>query len=222
MNEVRRSSNFWRLLVAAASMVRDFLMGGHRMVAAIWPHGTVAGSPAAQGAELDDMGKWMKLPRLGFGRTSVSDDVYRRALQRPFSWHQMAGTMDGLLRAVEALGYSNVRYLAFDELTDCPTWVPPGETLAVLNPNTFGLACDAFPANWLASDAAPVDSDLQSLIAVVMRSKRASARFWEIRAGESRVVTQAWWEGPQDLTAIEYVGEQVGADRTFVTVKRGA
>lgn len=222
MSDVRKSSNLWRLLVAGASMARDFLMEGHRMIAALWPHGAVDGTPAAQGEELDSIGKWMKMPRMGFGSTPVPDATYRQALQRPFSWHQLAGTELGLLRAVEALGYSNVRYLAWDELTDCPTWVPPLGSVPVPNHNSFGLACDAFPANWLGSDGVPSDPAARVLLSVVMRSKRASATFWEIRTSESRVVTQAWWEGPQDLTAIEYVGDQVGADRTFVTVKRGA
>lgn len=219
MDSVRRSSNLWRLLVSGASLVRDFLMDGHRKIAALWPHGTVDGSPAPQGDDLDLMGKWMRLPRPGSGSSSVPDSVYRRALQDPFGLHQLAGTEAGLLRAVEALGYTNVRYLAWDDLTDCPTWVPPSASVPIPNQNSFGLACDGFPSNWLASSGSPSDPALQSLLVVVMRSKRASATFWEIRSTESRVVTQDWWEGPRDLSSIQYVGETYGADREFVTVR---
>ena len=185
-------------------------------------HGTAA---AIHGEDAGRCGDRGPAPRLLGERSNLLEGFLLASNLRPRRFHLLARlrlTELGLLRAVEALGYSNVRYLAWDELTDCPTWVPPLGSVPVPNHNSFGLACDAFPANWLGSDGIPSDPAARVLLSVVMRSKRASATFWEIRSGESRVVTQAWWEGPQDLTAIEYVGDQVGVDRTFVTVKRGA
>ena len=205
MSDARESSEFRRFLVVGASIASDLIQEGNRKIASLWPHGTVAGSPAPQGEELDAIGRWMKIPRPLSGSSLVSDEVYRPTLQRPFSWHRKIGTQDGLIRAVEALGYTGVSYLFWNELQDCPTWTPPvelGGPAVALNQNAFGLMSKDFPANWVASGGIPTGNTeialrMRSLIQTVMRYKRASATFWELRSTYAEVVTQSWWEGPQ-------------------------
>lgn len=225
MSDARVTSNVWRLLVTGAAISADLVQHGHRKIAALWPNGTVSGSPAAQGSELDNIGKWMKIPRPASGTSLVSDGVYRATLQRPFSWHRKTGTIEGLIRAVEALGYSGVTYMSWDELQDVPMWTPHGESVPVENENAFGLRCNGFPANWLSSDGVPSGSDemsrrIRSLISTVLRAKRASAKFWEIRTSDSKVVTQSWWEGGQSADP-GYVSP-VSYPAGFVVVRRSA
>ena len=225
MSDARTTSNVWRLLVTGASIASDLVQHGHRKIASLWPHGVVNGSPAPQGQELDAIGKWMKLPRSARGTTLVGDDVYRATLQQPFSWHGKIGTIEGLIRAVESLGYTGVTYLFWYELRDCPTWTPPGETTPVLNQNAFGLMCNGFPTNWIGSDGIPVASGevsarLRSVIQTVLRTKRASAKFWEVRSTYAKVVTQAWWEGGQ-VGDPGYVCPKGYTEDAYVIVKRG-
>ena len=225
MSDARTTSNVWRLLVTGASIASDLVQHGHRKIASLWPHGVVNGSPAPQGQELDAIGKWMKLPRAARGTTLVGDDVYRATLQRPFSWHRKIGTIEGLIRAVESLGYTGVTYLFWYELRDCPTWIPPGESVPVLNQNAFGLMCNGFPTNWIGSDGIPVASGevnarLRSVIQTVLRTKRASAKFWEVRSTYAKVVTQAWFEGDQ-VGDPGYVCPEGYTEDAYVIVKRG-
>lgn len=221
MDEIRRSSNFWRLLVTAAGIVQDFVMDGHRKVAAQWPHGTVKGSPAPQGRELDDIGEWTRIKRAAIGREAVDDGVYRAILQDPFGWHEDGGREEGLLRAVRALGYDDVEYLAWNQLTNTPEWTPPGAHVSVPNQNTFGLQSPNFPAGWQDGGPLPSPSTLdgqrfRSLLAVIRQAKRASARFIELRKTPRRVVTQSWWEGTQ-LDETVYVRPQSDPTEYVVT-----
>lgn len=224
MSDARTTSNVWRLLVTGASITSDLVQEGHRKIASLWPHGVVNGSPAPQGQELDSIGKWMKLPRPARGFDLVSDDVYRSSLQRPFSWHRKIGTIDGLIRAVESLGYTGVEYMYWFELRDCPTWTPPGASAPVLNQNAFGLKCNGFPLNWIGSDGNPAVTNesqarLRSLIQTVLRTKRASAKFWELRSTYAKVVTESWWGGDQSGDP-GYVSPQSVPDG-YVVIKRG-
>lgn len=224
-DEVRRSSNVWRLMVVAAAIIRQLVMFGHRRIAAMWPHGLVDGSPAPQGAELDHIGIWTAIPRPSAGMGPAIDYIYREILKRPFSWHREEGTVAGIIRAVESLGYTNVSYIPWNGLTDCPTWIPPEESSPVFNQNAFGVYCDGFPANWLASSGVPSgstmnDARMRSLIQAVLGAKRASAKFWEIRIGESYVVTQPWWEAGQ-IDPPEFVAPQNNLN-DFVVVRRDA
>lgn len=224
-DEVRKSSNVWRLMVVAGAIVRQFVMRGHRRIAAMWPHGLVDGSPAPQGIELDHIGIWEALPRPSAGMATAGDLTYREILKKPFSWHRQEGTEAGIIRAVEALGYTNVSYISWQGLTDCPTWTPPLAGSPVFNQNAFGVYCDGFPANWLASSAVPsgltvADARMRSLIQAVLGAKRASAKFWEIRIGETFVVTQAWREGDQLDPPVFVAPQNDLAD--FVVVRRDA
>jgi hypothetical protein len=216
-------SEFRNLIVTATAAVRDFIKDGHRLASARWPHGKVAGSPSPIGRELDDIGVWMKIPRPVVGNAPASDSQYRGRLQKPFTYHRAAGRHDGLLAAVEALGYTNVQYLSAFEVQDPPLWVPVGGGPAVINQNCFGLRSDNFPVGWVFGSPIPtnpvIGRQVRALIEVVNRFKRASARLHEIRVGESKVVTQSWWNSSQDMASIGYVGEETGPDREYVTVQ---
>lgn len=225
--EIRRSSNLWRLLAVAASIVRNFVLEARRVLAANWPGGQVDGSPAPRGDELDRIGTWMRIRRPMFGSAPLPDVRYRQILDDPFLYHSAEGTEAGLIRAVEALGYVNVRYMAWDELQVIPTWIPPLPHLqvAIPNHNAFGLQSDNFPTSWELADGFPppdglVNQRLRSLIQAIYRSKRASAKLCEIRVGEQKVVTQGWWDAGQDMGSIEFVGKDLGGgDKEFVVVR---
>lgn len=216
-------SEFRNLILAGVAALRDLVLEGHRGAAARWPHGTVGGTPAASALELDEIGRWMKIPRPVVGTQPASDSQYRGRLKKPFTYHRAVGTHDGLIAAVEALGYTGVQYLSAYEVEDPPVWFPLSGGPAVINQNCFGLRSDNFPAGWVSGNPLPSDPvanrQIRALIEVVNRFKRASARFHEIRVDEAKVVTQSWWEGPRDMTSIGYVGKQIGPDREYVTTQ---
>ena len=218
------ASEFRNLIVALASSGVDFLREGHRNLAARWPHGSVNGSLAASGSECDDIGKWMDIPRPMNGVAPMNDATYLKTLlQDPFTYHRAKGTQRGLIQAVQALGYTDVEYLDWFELLDAPTWIPPGATTPVVNQNAFGLKAKNFPVvRWTRGDAIPAGSvgdQLRRLIEVVHDSKRASSRFWQLRTIDSKVVTQSWWEGGQDLASVDYVRPQWGGAGDYVVTE---
>lgn len=208
------ASEFRNLLLALAGSARDFVREGHRSFAARWPHGQVDGSPAAVGEELDLMGEWMKIRRPMLAAAPMSDPLYRELLKDPFSYHRAEGTQRGLIRAVEALGYTQVEYLDWFELSG-----------AVTNQNAFGLKAADFPMGiWNWGEPYPpglAGRRLRVLVETILSFKRASARLWELRTVESFVVTQSWWDGGQ-VGDPGYVTTQSGGPTDYVVVEGGA
>lgn len=203
----------------------------HRRNAARWPHGMVGSSPAPVGDDLDDIALWMKIPRfstgvavLGPGRFSpgvpMPDHLFREILKKPFTYHGSAGRIDGLLFAVQLLGYTGASYLDFDEVKDCPTWVPPGASGPVPNQNAFGLLCPLFPCDWLPADGVPYPgTPLDTLIRTINTFKRASARLVEIRVHQTVVTTQTWWDGPrQDPVQVVRTESSTDTNPSKVTI----
>ena len=217
------ASDFRNTIVTLSSMGFDFLREGQRGLAARWPHCTTNGSPSASGAECDAIGKWMDIPRPMDGVDPMNDATYLRQLQRPFTYHRAKGTQRGIIQAVEALGYTGVEYLDWFELPNCPTWTPPGSSIAVPNQNAFGLRSKDFPVSrWFQGDAdvpGVAGDRLRRLVEVIKLTKRASARLWHLRTTDSKVVTQAWWEGGQNLSAIEFVRPQTGGAGDYVVTE---
>lgn len=217
------ASEFGNLIRSAAGGARDLVRFAFRGLSARWPHSTLAGYPVPSGVELDRIGAWMKIPRPMLDGAPCPDPIYLEILKKPFSFHQAAGTIEGLLASVRALGYSDVRYIDYVELL-APPYLPstPGG-LEVLNQNAFGLESSSFPHSFAYGDPEPdPGTPMAALLRVIRANKRASAMLWELRISESLVVTeewylapdpnnieyvvtQEWWDGAQDLDNIEFV-----------------
>ena len=207
------ASDLFRIALLASAAGRDFLAQTHRALAARWPHGQVQGAPAAVGQELATISKWMRITWPMTGGVPMSDQSFREVLKTPFTYHRSYGTQAGLLAAVAALGYQGARYMDYTELRSPPTWTPPGGGGPVVNQNAFGLICSTFPTNWIQTDGTPtLGTPLDSLVKTVMKFKRASARFWEIRSGENIVVTQSWWDAGQNPSTLNEVRTQSSSD----------
>lgn len=213
------ASEFRKLIQVASSLARDLVLASHRSFAAWWPHGMVASSPAPVGDDLRVISEWMRIPWPMTGSTPMPDAMFREVLKAPFTYHRSAGTVDGLISAVQALGYADVSYMSWEQLKDCPTYVPIGGGTPLFNQNAFGLKCPSFPDSWFSGGSVSSGSPLDTLIRTVMRSKRASSKLWELRITESRVVSQAWWNGPRDPSSIEYVVlDPLASDLEYVVV----
>jgi len=192
-------SDVARIIATAAAGARDFVAETHRSMAAWWPHGAVGSSPAPVGDELKAISLMLDIPWPMTGGAPMSDQTFRELLKKPFTYHSHFGTRAGLLAAVEALGYQGVIYVDWTDLVNCPTTLVGG--LPVANQNAFGLICPSFPTDWyLATGAIPTPgaaigiptagTPLRLLWDTVMRYKRASATFWEMRKMDNIVVTQ--------------------------------
>lgn len=216
-------SEFSNLLHVAAAFASDYVRVAFYGLAARWPHCKVGNTPAARSADLDLMSKWMRIPRPMSNGVPAPDPVFLEILKKPFSYHRTAGTEDGLLVAVRALGYSDVRYLDFNELLDPPMGsVVPGGPI-VVNQNAFGMTSSTFPSLWSGLSSPPaLGSDMDILLRTIKMNKRASARIWELRIVDTLVVSQDWWEGPQNPANVEIVVSQEwwegGQDPNFVEI----
>lgn len=224
------ASDLNRFVKVAASLSRRFIQEAHRRIAATWPHGVVGTSPAPVGEDLKRIATWTRIPWFGTGIVSTStgnltagvplpDQTFREVLKKPFTYHRSQGRVDGLLLAVSVLGYAGASYLDWQEVFDCPTWVPPGGGGPVPNQNAFGLLCPLFPQDWQLSMGAPaLGTPLDTLIRVINETKRASARLVEIRRTQNVVVTQSWWDGPRDPSNVVIVRTQSSTDVAPVKV----
>ena len=193
------ASDLSRILGAVVAGVRDFVAESHRSMAAWWPHGVVGTSPAAVGDELRAISIMFDIPWPMVGSAPMSDQNFREMLKMPFSYHRHFGTQEGLIAAVQALGYQGVQYIDWTDLTNCPTISNGGPPFE--NQNAFGLICSNFPSDWYAATGAiptpgavigepTPGTALHLRWATVMRYKRASATFWEMKIVENFVVTQ--------------------------------
>lgn len=203
------ASEFSNIIHAASAFVSDFLRVAAYGFSARWPHCKVGGTPSARTADLDLIGQWMRIPRPMSGGVPAPDPLYREILKAPFSYHQAAGTEKGLLDAIRALGYYDVRYLSFQELRDPPLVqaVPGGPFVA--NQNAFGFMSSLFPVSWHAGLAMPSPgSDMDILLRTIRSYKRSSAVIWELNISETWVVSQEWWEGGQDPDNVEVIVSQ--------------
>lgn len=193
------ASDLSRILGAVVAGARDFVAESHRSMVAWWPHGVVGTSPAAVGDELRAISIMFDIPWPMVGSAPMSDQNFREMLKTPFSYHRHFGTQEGLIAAVQALGYQGVQYIDWTDLTNCPTISNGGPLLE--NQNAFGLICPNFPSDWYAATGATPTpgavigdptpgTPLHLLWSTVMRYKRASAKFWEMKIVENFVVTQ--------------------------------
>lgn len=208
------------LIVVASSLSRRFIRELHFRFAGWWPHGEVDRSPAATGEAMAKIARWMKIPWFATGvviqgttrvnpGVPMSDKNFREYLKDPFNYHQSAGRQDGLLTAIQILGYHEARYMEWYELEECPTWTPPGASVPVQNQNAFGILCPNFPGDWKPSQGLPAaGTPIDTLMAVINQYKRASARLCELRVSYLQVVTQTWWDGPRDPNNVQLVRSQ--------------
>ena len=193
------ASDYAKLLKVAVAGAKALVVDTHRGFAARWPHGAVDGDPAPVGADLRSIASWMRIPWFMDGPVPMSDHAFRKVLQSPFSYHRSAGRVDGLVSAVGLLGYSGVRYMDWTQLKTPPMVTPIGGGALVPNQNAFGLYCSKFPVDGLQSDGAPTPGTaLDILVRTIMKYKRASATFWELRISQAFVMDQGWWDAGQD------------------------
>lgn len=207
---------------AAASLSRLALIHIHQRSAGRWPHGLVAGVPAANGEDLRRISLWTRIPWPSAGAAlyggsggilspgvPLPDHLFREALKDPFGYHRSAGREDGIANAMAVLGYSGATHMDYLQLTDCPRWMPPGATVAVPNQNAFGVQCPTFPGEWTLADGEPPHgTPMQAIVAAIRRHKRASAKLCEVRRTPNQVVTQTWWDAGQDPSTRNVVRTQ--------------
>ena len=216
------------LLHAAAGFTTDLTRFAFCGFSAKWPHAKIGSTPVPRGRDLDLIGDWMRIPRPMIEGAPASDLIYREILKKPFTFHQSAGTVEGLLAAVRGLGYSDVRYIDFPELLTPPMLQQVSGGPLVLNQNAFGLESSTFPQSFAYGDLEPAEgTPMAALLRVIRAYKRASAMLWELRITDSLVVTeewaaspdpdnvefvvtQEWWDGAQDPDGIEFVVTEPG------------
>lgn len=207
---------------AAASLCRTVLMFVHQRSAARWPHGTVAGAPAANGDDLVRIALWERIPWPSGGTNGADapgaplpDHTFRQALKDPFGYHRSAGRADGLTNAMATLGYLDATHMDYTQLTNGPTWVPPGASGPELNQNAFGVQSPSFPSEWTLADGEPAfGTPMYAIVSMIRKHKRASARLCEVRRAPKKVVTQSWWEAGQNPATINYVRTESSTPQT--------
>lgn len=196
---------------SAASLCRLALMHIHQRSAGRWPHGLVAGVPAANGEDLRRISLWTRIPWPSAGvalyggsggilspGAPLPDHLFREALKDPFGYHRSAGREDGIANAMAVLGYPGATQLDYTKLTGGPTWTPPGATMPVPNHNAFGVQCPTFPGEWTLADGEPTyGTAMYAIVTAIRRHKRASAKLCEVRKAPKEVVTQSWWDAGQ-------------------------
>ena len=200
------ASEFSNPIRAAAAFTVDLIRSAHYAFASRWPHGMVGDTPASRHDDLVNIGKWMKIPWPMRDGVLAPDFHYREIVKRPFSYHRSAGTVQGIIAAVQALGYSDVP----EGLLTPPTWPGGPGGSQIINENAFGLASSSFPRSWVGTSPIPdPSSDLGTLIRTINKVKRASARLWELRfTNPALVVSQEWSDAGRDPDNVELVVSQ--------------